>query len=113
MAEGFPEDKYDYKPATNMRSFAERLTHAAAANYFFTNSALAQKLPGDEDPASSKFKDKAAVVAYIEKSFADGASAIPSKGDKGISDLVWIASATTIRSTLSKFRFDSAIWRTI
>src|SRR6516225_6881401 len=84
MAEDFPEDKYDYKPAASMRSFAERLIHAAAANYFFTNSALGQKLPGDEDPARSKFKDKAAVVAYIKKSFADGASAIQLKGDKGI-----------------------------
>ena len=88
MAEDFPEDKYDYKPAASMRSFAERLIHAAAANYFFTNLALGQKLPGDEDPARSKFKDKAAVVAYIKKSFADGASAIQLKGDKGISDLV-------------------------
>jgi manganese oxidase len=88
MAEDFPEDKYDYKPAANVRSFAERLIHAAAANYFFTNSALGQKLPGDEDPARSTFKDKAAVVAYIKKSFADGASAIQSKGDKGITDLV-------------------------
>jgi FtsP/CotA-like multicopper oxidase with cupredoxin domain len=85
MAEDFPEDKYDYKPAANMRSFAERLIHAASANYFFTNSALGQKLPGDEDPPRAQFKNKAAVVDYVKKSFADGAAAIKSKGDSGIS----------------------------
>ena len=88
MAEEFPEEKYDYKPAANMRSFAERLIHAAAANYFFTNSALGEKLPGDEDPPRAQFKNKAAVVEYVKKSFADGAVAIKSKGDSGISDLV-------------------------
>jgi len=88
MAEDFPEEKYDYKPATNMRSFAERLIHAAAANYFFINSALGQPLPGDEDPPRAQFKNKAAVVEYVKKSFADGAAAIKSKGDAGISGLV-------------------------
>ena len=88
MAEDFPEDKYDYKPAANIRSFAERLIHAAAANYFFTNSALGEKLPGDEDPPRAQFKNKAAVVEYVKKSFAGGAAAIKSKGDSGISDLV-------------------------
>jgi len=88
MAEDFPEDKYDYKPASNMRSFAERLIHAASANYFFINSALGQKLPGDEDPPRVQFKNKAAVVEYVKKSFADGAAVIKSKGDTGVSDLV-------------------------
>ena len=88
MAEDFPEDKYDYKPAPNMRSFSERLIHAAAANYFFINPAMGQKLPAGEDPPRAQFKNKAAVVEYVKKSFADGASAIKSKGDPGISDLV-------------------------
>jgi len=88
MAEDFPEDKYDYKPSASTRSFAERLIHAASANYFFINSALGQKLPGDEDPPRAQFKNKAAVVEYVKKSFADGAVAIRSKGDSGISDLV-------------------------
>jgi hypothetical protein len=69
-------------------SFAERLIHAASANYFFINSALGQKLPGDEDTPRAQFKNKAAIVAYAKKSFADGAAAIKSKGDGGISDLV-------------------------
>jgi uncharacterized damage-inducible protein DinB len=88
MTEDFPEEKYEYKPVANMRSFAERLIHAASANYFFTNSAIGEKLPSDEDPPQAQFKNKAAVVEYVKKSFADGAAAIKSKGDSGISDLV-------------------------
>jgi len=88
MAEDFPEDKYDFKPTPAVRSFAERLIHAAAANYFFTNPALGQKPPGEEDPKRSDFKNKADVVMFVKKSFTDGAGAIKTKGDKGMSDVV-------------------------
>jgi hypothetical protein len=64
------------------------MIHGAAANYFFTNVALGQKLPPEEDPPRAQFKNKAAIVAYVKKSFADGAAAIQSKGDKGISALM-------------------------
>jgi hypothetical protein len=88
MAEDFPSDKYDFKAAPSSRSFAERLIHAAAANYYFTNLAMGEKPPAEEDPPRSQFKDKAAVIAYVKKSFADGAAAIKSKGDKGLLDVV-------------------------
>jgi hypothetical protein len=88
MAEDFPEDKYDFKAAPSTGTFAERMIHGAATNYFFTNLALGQKLPSEEDPPRAQFKNKAAIVAYVKKSFADGAAAIKSKGDKGISTLV-------------------------
>jgi manganese oxidase len=88
MSEDFPEEKYDFKPAASARSFAERLIHAAAANYSFTNVALGQKPPGEEDPPRTQFANKAALVAYVRKSFADGAAAIKAKADKGISEAV-------------------------
>ena len=88
MAEDYPEDKYDTKAAPTAGTFAQRMIHAAAANYFFTNLANGQKAPSDEDPPRKQFKDKAAIVAYVKKSFADGAAAIKSQGDKGMSALV-------------------------
>jgi hypothetical protein len=88
MAEDFPEDKYDFKAAPSTGTFAERMIHGAASNYFFTNIALGQKPPSQEDPPRAQFKNKAAIVTYVKKSFADGAAAIKSKGDKGISTLV-------------------------
>jgi uncharacterized damage-inducible protein DinB len=88
MAEDFPEDKYDFKPTPAQRSFAEQLLHASNANYFFTNLALGQKPPAEEDPKRDQYKTKADVVAFVKKAFADGAAAIKSKGDKGMSDLI-------------------------
>ena len=88
MAEDFPEDKYDFKPSPSQRGFAEQLLHAAGANYFFTNLAKGEKLPAAEDPKRESFKSKADVVAYVKKSFADGAAAIEAKGEKGMGDLI-------------------------
>jgi hypothetical protein len=88
MAEDFPEEKYDFKAAPSTGTFAERMIHGATANYFFTNLALGQKPPSYQDPPRSQFKNKAAIVAYVKKSFADGAAAIKSNGDKGVSALV-------------------------
>jgi manganese oxidase len=89
MAEDFPENKYDFKAAASTRTFAERLIHAAASNYYFTNLALGQKPPAeDAEPPRAQFKSRAALAAYVGKSFADGAAAIKAKGDKGILDLV-------------------------
>jgi len=88
MAEDFPEDKYDFKPTSAQRSFAEQLLHAAGANYFFINPAMGQPAPPGEDPKRSDYKTKADIVAFVKKAFADGAAAIKAKGDKGLSDLV-------------------------
>jgi uncharacterized damage-inducible protein DinB len=88
MAEDFPEDKYDFKPTPAQRSFAEQLLHAANANYFFTNAAMGQKPPAEEDPKRDQYKTKADVVAFVKKAFEDGAAAIKAKGDKGMSDLI-------------------------
>jgi uncharacterized damage-inducible protein DinB len=88
MAEDFPENKYDFKPNPTERGFADQLLHAANANYFFTNLALGQKPPAEEDPKRENYKTKADVVAFVKKSVADGAAAIKTKGDKGMSSLV-------------------------
>src|ERR1700736_2178905 len=88
MAEDFPEDKYDFKPTPAQRSFAEQLLHAAGANYFFINIATGEKPPAQEDPQRSKYKSKADVVAFVKKSFADGAATIKAKGDAGVEGMM-------------------------
>ena len=88
MAEDFPEDKYDFKPAPAQRTFAEQLLHAANSNYYFTNPVMGRKPPAEEDPKREDFKTKAAVAAFVKKAFEDGAAAIKYKGDKGLNDLV-------------------------
>jgi uncharacterized damage-inducible protein DinB len=88
MAEDFPEDKYDFKPTPAVRSFFERLIHAAYANQFFINTLIGQRQPGMDEPKRDRFKTKADVVAFVKQSFADGAAAIKARSDKGMSDLV-------------------------
>jgi pentapeptide MXKDX repeat protein len=84
MAEDFPEDKYDFKPTPAERSFAEQLLHAAGSNYFFINPVMGKAQQAAEDPKREQYKSKADVVAFVKKSFADGAAAIQSKGEKGL-----------------------------
>lgn len=85
MAEDFPEDKLDFKATPAQRSFAENLLHAANANYYFINAATGQKQPVG-DPKRADFKTKADIVAFVKKSFADGASLIKARGEKGLDD---------------------------
>jgi len=49
---------------------------------------LGEKPPTTEDPPRDQYKSKADVVAFVKKSFADGAAAIQNRGDKGMSELV-------------------------
>jgi len=88
MAEDFPEEKYDFKATPAERSFAEQLLHAAGANYFFIKPAMGEKPPAGEDPKREEYKSKAAVVAFVTKSFADGAAVIKAKGDAGMNEML-------------------------
>ena len=83
MAEDFPEDKYDFKPTPAQRSFAEQLLHAAGSNYYFTDTVMGRKPPVG-DPRRDQYKTKADIVAFVKKSFSDGAAAIQSEGEKGM-----------------------------
>jgi len=86
MAEDFPDDKYDFKPVPAQRSFAEQLLHVAGSNDLFTAVAKGEKPVDDESRAN--YKTKAEVVAYLKKSFADGAAVINAKGDAGMAKTV-------------------------
>jgi uncharacterized damage-inducible protein DinB len=86
MAEDFPEDKYDFKPNPLQRSFAEQLLHVSEGNYFFIDPVKGLK-PPEGELKRSDYKTKADVVAYVRKSFADGAALIQAKGDTGLNEL--------------------------
>jgi uncharacterized damage-inducible protein DinB len=88
MAEDFPEDKYEFKATPVQRSFAQQLLHAAASMYYFTDPAQGQKPRYPDDPKRDDLKTKAQVVAFVKTCVEDGATAIKTKGDKGMSELV-------------------------
>lgn len=86
MAEDFPEDQYDFKPNPAERSFAEQLLHVSVNLSFFINAAKGNERPL-KSPERADFANKAAIVDYVKKSFADGAALIKSKGDRGLNKL--------------------------
>jgi hypothetical protein len=88
MAEDFPEDKYEYKPHADSRTFAAGLVHVSASMYYFTDSALGQKPRYPDDPKRDDLKTKAQIVAFVKKCVQDGADAIKAKGDKGLNEAV-------------------------
>jgi uncharacterized damage-inducible protein DinB len=58
----------------------------AGSNDLFTDVAKGQKPVDDE--SREHFKTKAAVVAYVKKSFTEGAAVIKAKGDTGMAQMV-------------------------
>jgi hypothetical protein len=88
IAEDLPEDKYDYKPNPDSRSFVGQLLHASASMYYFTDPAQNQKVRYPDDPNRDNLKSKVDVVAFVKKSVEDGAALIKSKGDKGMREIL-------------------------
>jgi uncharacterized damage-inducible protein DinB len=88
MAEDFPEDKYEFKPVPEQRTFAAQLLHVSGSMYYFTDPADGKKPRYPDDPKGDDLKTKAQVVAFVKKCVADGAAVIKAKGDKGMANLV-------------------------
>jgi uncharacterized damage-inducible protein DinB len=88
IAEDLPEDKYDYKPNPDSRTFVAQLLHVAASMYYFTDFALGQKPRYPDDPKRDNLKTKAEIVAFVKKCVEDGAAVIKTKGDKGLNEAV-------------------------
>jgi uncharacterized damage-inducible protein DinB len=90
IAEDLPEDKYDYKPNPDSRTFRALLLHVSASMYYFTDPAQNKKprYADDPKPADLKISSKADLVAYVKQCVEDGADAIKAKGDKGMNEAV-------------------------
>ena len=73
-------------PAPKAADSPSKVLLDANANYFFINPAKGEAAPKG-DPKRADYATKAAVVAFVKKSFADGAELIKSKGDGGMNDL--------------------------
>ena len=84
IAEDLPEDKYDYKPHPDSRTFVGNLLHVSASMYFFTDTAQGKKARYGDDPKRDDLKTKAQVVAFVKKCVQDGADLIKTKGDAGM-----------------------------
>ncbi|MGH9741055.1 MAG: DinB family protein [Candidatus Acidiferrum sp.] len=88
IAEDLPQDKYDYKPHPDSRTFVAQLLHASASMYYFTDPAEGKKPRFPDDPKRDELQTKAQIVAFVKKCVEDGATVIKAKGDKGMHETV-------------------------
>ncbi len=90
MAEDFPDEKYEYKPHPDSRTFAANLIHVSASMYYFTDIAQGQKPRYPDDPKRDdlRLQTKMQVIAFVKKCVEDGAAVIKAKGDKGLNEIV-------------------------
>ena len=92
MARDWPADKYDYKLRKEMRTFGAVMVHLASGNVYAAKVGRGEKAKWDElDPA--KYPDKAAVVALVEKSFADSEAVLKGLPDASFAKTVdpWLS----------------------
>jgi len=70
MAQDFPADKYDFRPTKEVRSFGEVIVHVISGNVYAAKAGRGERVNWDElNPKD--FKDKAEIVAALQKSIAD------------------------------------------
>jgi DinB family protein len=87
MARDWPADRYDYKLRKEMRTFGEVLVHIASGNVYAAKAGKGEKVKWDElDPKN--YPDKAAIVALLEKSFAESETVLKSWPDAQFSKTV-------------------------
>jgi uncharacterized damage-inducible protein DinB len=102
LAEAVPTEKYTWRPAPDVRSFAEVFLHVSAANYNL------YKLVGTPPPTGLDLQglekstsDKAKVVATLKDSFAHAKKAITAMPDADLDkSLDWFGGKNTQRGIL-------------
>jgi len=102
LAEAIPAEKYSWRPAPDVRSFAEVFMHVSAANYNL------YKLVGTPPPAGFEVKgfeksttDKAKVIATLRDSYAHAKKAIAAMPDSDLEkSLDWFGGKNTQRGIL-------------
>jgi uncharacterized damage-inducible protein DinB len=102
LAEAIPADKYNWRPAADVRSFAEVFLHVSAANYNL------YKLVGTPPPTGVDVKnleksttEKTKVVATLKDSFAHAKQAIKAMPDADLEkSMDWFGGKNTERGVL-------------
>jgi pimeloyl-ACP methyl ester carboxylesterase len=97
IAEDLPEDKYDYKPNPDSRSFIGQLLHVSGSMYFFTDVAQGKEARYGNDPKRDELRTKAEIVAFVKQCVKDGGDLLKVKGDKGLNESVNDGSPRLIR----------------
>ena len=82
-----PEDKYDYRPTPETRSFREQFTHLIGENYRFMASAAGEQPPVDISKFDS-LKTKDEIVKALGESYEYGAKVWSTMDEKKATEMV-------------------------
>jgi uncharacterized damage-inducible protein DinB len=102
LAEAIPAEKYTWRPAPGVRSVAEVLLHASAANYNMYKSVGAMPPAGlDVQGLEQSTTDKAQIIAIVKASYAHAKNAITDMPDANLDKtLDWSGGKITQRGVL-------------
>ena len=102
LAEAIPADKYTWRPAPDVRSFAEVFLHVAAANYGLYG--MVGAAPPDGGPKKGLEKsttDKAKIIATLKDSFEYAGKSITAMPDANLEkSMDWFGGKNTERGVL-------------
>ncbi|HYD53323.1 MAG TPA: DinB family protein [Gemmatimonadaceae bacterium] len=81
LAESFPEERFDFRPTAETRSFAEQLRHVAFWNAYAHDSLRGRPTDGEanELPAD-RYATKPAIVSALRSSVDDVATTLAAPG---------------------------------
>jgi len=82
-AEAVPEDKYDFKPTPEVRSFRDQFVHIVEENYFFMGF-----VTGEKKAPPSNLNTKADIVKALNDSYDYGAQALAGLNDQTALEVV-------------------------
>lgn len=101
VAEAMPENKFNYKPVQEEKTFAEQLVHIANNIYNLSSSFLRDTLSpvnmkSMEEKVSNNALTKAEIIAYVSNAFDYGGKSIGLLDAKKLEEVInfWGGSAT-------------------
>jgi uncharacterized damage-inducible protein DinB len=102
LAEAIPADKYTWRPAADVRSFAEVFLHVSAANYNIYQAVGTPPPAGlDVKGLEKSTTDKAKIIATLKDSFAHAKAAIKALPDADLEkSMDWFGGKNTDRGVL-------------
>jgi len=73
MAEEFPENKFDYRPVADVRTFGDVLRHIGFWNLYVIKTAKGEKIdPNINELSKSEYASKASLVKVLKDTVAQG-----------------------------------------